>query len=56
MLITPRFGADASAPVVLYEALGTQEGNTIAAGNSAQQLLELHPGSVSAWLAEISAA
>ncbi|MET1019462.1 MAG: NAD(P)H-binding protein [Microterricola sp.] len=57
VLITPLFGADASAPVVgLYEALGTQDGNTIAAASSAQQLLELHPRSVSAWLAEVSAA
>ncbi len=57
VLITPLFGADASAPVVgLYEALGTQDGNTIAAANSAQKLLELHPRSVSVWLAEVSAA
>ncbi|HEY9425105.1 MAG TPA: NAD(P)H-binding protein [Microterricola sp.] len=57
VLITPLFGAAASAPVVgLYEALGTQDGNTIAAANSAQQLLELHPRSVSVWLAEVSAA
>lgn len=57
VLITPLFGADASAPVVgLYEALGTQDGNTIAAANSAQKLLELQPRSVSAWLAEVSAA
>ncbi|MGO4105490.1 SDR family oxidoreductase [Leifsonia sp. YAF41] len=56
-LITPLFGPDASAPVVgLYQALGTQNGNTIAAGNSAQQLLDLHPRSVSEWLAEVSAA
>ena len=57
VLITPLFGADATAPVVgLYHALGTQPGNTIAADNSAQQLLELHPRSVEAWLAEVSAA
>ena len=57
VLITPLFGADASAPVVgLYHALGTQAGNTIAADNSAQQLLDLHPRSVEAWLAEVSAA
>ncbi|RZU66446.1 uncharacterized protein YbjT (DUF2867 family) [Microterricola gilva] len=57
VLITPLFGADASAPVVgLYEALGAQDGNTIDAANSAQQLLELQPRSVSAWLAEVSAA
>lgn len=56
-LIEPLFGADATAPVVgLYQALGTQPGNTIAAANSAQQLLELHPRSVEAWLAEVSAA
>lgn len=56
VLIEPLFGPDATAPVVgLYQAVGAQPGNTIAAGNSAQQLLELHPRSVTQWLAEVTA-
>ncbi|WP_125106622.1 NAD(P)H-binding protein [Gulosibacter massiliensis] len=50
-LISPLFGADAAAPVVgLYQALNTQDDNTIAVTNSAQTLLGLTPRTVTAWL------
>jgi uncharacterized protein YbjT (DUF2867 family) len=54
VLITPLFGADASAPVVgLYTALNAQAGNTISQGNSAQELLGLAPRPISRWLGEL---
>ena len=53
-LISPLFGPEASTPVVgLYQALNTQEGNTIASDNSAQSLLGIEPRTVEAWLADV---
>ncbi|GAA4708534.1 Uncharacterized conserved protein YbjT, contains NAD(P)-binding and DUF2867 domains [Promicromonospora umidemergens] len=53
-LITPLFGAEASAPVVgLYQALNAQAANTISHGDSAQNLLGLTPRPIGRWLAEI---
>ncbi|NYI77661.1 SDR family oxidoreductase [Nocardioides panzhihuensis] len=53
-LISPLFGPEASGPVVdLYQALNTQERNTIAPDNSAQSLLGISPRSVEDWLANV---
>ncbi|UCR90022.1 SDR family oxidoreductase [Mycetocola spongiae] len=55
-LIIPMFGPEASAPIVgLYHALGERNSNVIAAENSAQTLLGLHPRSVAQWLAAVGA-
>lgn len=55
-LIIPMFGPEASAPIVgLYHALGERSSNVIAAENSAQTLLGLHPRSVAQWLAAVGA-
>ncbi|MCW2289387.1 uncharacterized protein YbjT (DUF2867 family) [Leucobacter luti] len=52
-LITPIFGPAAAPVVALYEALNTQDRNTIAAESSAQQRLGLTPRSVTHWLREV---
>lgn len=53
-LITPLFGPAAEPVVDLYRALNTQDGNTIAEGNSAQERLGLAPRSVKQWLDDLA--
>ena len=52
--IAPVVGREAAAPVVaFYEGLALADRWTIEAGRSAQQLLDLRPRGVTAWLREI---
>lgn len=53
-MITPLFGPEASGPVVAsYHARQDQPGDVIPEATSAQELLDLRPRSVAAWLAEL---
>ncbi|MDO3702640.1 NmrA family NAD(P)-binding protein [Micromonospora sp. C28SCA-DRY-2] len=52
-LITPMFGPAAAPVVGLYQALNTQNGNTIGEDNSAQKALGLFPRPVTRWLADL---
>ena len=53
-LITPLFGPAAAPVVDLYRALNAQDGNTIADGSSAQELLGLRPRSIGQWLEDLA--